>query len=253
MFMREEDYTSRELFTPEDLLRHYAESKGCSLYELSLHEVVIGSFSSVAAEELRRLCGVRPTPRPRVHEGSYRGRAVSLIEFPVGAPIAAATLEEAIACGGRRFLVVGMAGTLGDLPIGSFMIPTDAVREEGTSYHYLPPGAPVRPSGRLARVLEEACLAQGIEPIKGTNWTTDAPYRELVSKVERHRRAGVLTVEMEAAALFAVAEVRRVEVAVLLVISDRLGKRWEPALFSEEVKRSLRKAARVVLEAAHEL
>ena len=85
------------------------------------------------------------------------------------------------------------------------------------------------------------------------NWSTDAPYRELVSKVERYRRDGVLTVEMEAAALFAVAKVRWVEVALLVVVSDQLGKRWEPAFFSEEVEESLKRAARVVLEAVHGL
>lgn len=131
------------------------------------------------------------------------------------------------------------------------MIPTEAIREEGTSHHYLLPEVPVHPSERLVRALEEACAAQGITPAPalGTSWTTDAPYRELVSKVERYRRAGALTVEMEAAALFAVAKVRRVEVALLLVVSDQLGERWKPAFFSEEVEASLKRAVRIALEA----
>ena len=253
MFMRDEDYSSRELFTPEDFLRHYAESRGCRIDVLRVDEVMIGSFSRVAIEELQRACEAQPTPHSNFYRGSYRGRPVSLVRFPPGAPMAAATLEEAIACGGRSFFVVGMAGTLQDIPIGSFVIPTGAIREEGTSYHYLPPDEAVRPSGRLIRALREACAAWGIEPAQGMNWSTDAPCRELVSKVERYRRDGVLTVEMEAAALFAVAKVRRVEVALLLVVSDQLGKRWEPAFFSEEVEESLKRAARVVLEAVHGL
>jgi len=250
MFLRGEDRFSPELFTPEDFLRHYAESQGHSLEELLLHEVVIGSFSRAAIEELQGLCEAQSTPYPHFHRGSYRGMPVGLVRFPPGAPIAAAMLEEAIACGGRCFFIIGMAGTLQDLPIGSFVIPTGALREEGTSYHYLPPEVGVHPSERLVQALEGACAAQGIEPTQGLNWTTDAPYRELVSKVERYRRGGVLTVEMEAAALFAVAKVRQVEVALLLVVSDRLGERWEPAFFAKEVEQSLRRAARIALEAA---
>ncbi len=250
MFLKDEDRSSRELFGPEDFLRHYAEGRGCKIEDLRVDEVVIGSFSSAAIEELQRACEAHPTPHSNFHRGSFRGKPVSLVRFPPGAPMAAATLEEAIACGGRSFFIVGMAGTLQDLPIGSFVIPTEAIREEGTSYHYLPPDEAVRPSGRLARALEKACAAWGIEPAQGMNWSTDAPYRELVSKVERYRRAGVLTVEMEAAALFAVAKVRRVEVASLFVVSDRLGERWEPAFFSGEVEESLKRAARIALEAA---
>jgi len=248
--LKRENHSSRELFTPEDFLRHYAESRGCSFKELRLHEVVIGGFSPAAIEELQRACGAQPTLRSHISRGSYRGKPVSLIRFPPGAPISAATLEEAIACRGRSFFIVGMAGTLQDLPIGSFVIPTEAVREEGTSYHYLPPDVAVRPSERLVRALEEACAAQGIAPVRGATWTTDAPYRELISKVERHRRAGVLTVEMEASALMAVGVVREVEVALLLVVSDQLGGSWKPAFFSEKVEENLRRAAQIVLEAA---
>jgi len=250
MFLKREDYSSWELFRPEDFLQHYAESKGCSFEELRLCEVVIGSFCRSALEELQKACEAQPTLHSHVHKGTYREKAVGLIRFPPGAPMAAATLEEAIACGGRSFFIVGTSGTLQDLPIGSFVIPTEAVREEGTSYHYLPSEAPVRPSGRLVQAVEGACAAHGVTPVRGTTWTTDAPYRELVSKVERYRRAGVVTVEMEAAALLAVGALRQVEVALLLVVSDRLEQSWKPAFFSEEVEQSLKRAARIALDAA---
>jgi len=252
MFLRREDRSSQELFAPEDFLQHYAESRGCTIEELRLHERVVGGFgfSPAVMEELQRACEAQPTLRSHIDQGSYRGKPMNLIRFPPGAPMAAATLEEAIACGGRSFLIIGLAGTLQDLPVGSFVIPTEAIREEGTSYHYLPPEVPVHPSERLVRALEEACAAQGITPALGTSWTTDAPYRELVSKVERFRRAGVLTVEMEAAALFAVAKVRQVEVALLLVVSDQLGESWKPAFFAKKVAENLKKAARIALEAA---
>jgi len=115
MFLRREDYTSRELFTHEDFLRHYAESRGCKMEELCLHELVIGSFSPAAIQELQRACEPQPTPHSHFHRGSSRRKLVSLVRlvrFPPRAPMAAATLEEAIVCGGPSFLIIGLAGIL---------------------------------------------------------------------------------------------------------------------------------------------
>ncbi len=106
-------------------------------------------------------------------------------------------------------LKVGWAGSLQpDLPLGSTVLVEGAEREDGTSYHYLPAGEVVGADPDLTGFLEECALARGVDTVRGRAWTIDAPYRETMGAIRRHREAGVSLVEMEAAAIFAVARVR---------------------------------------------
>ncbi len=161
---------------------------------------------------------------------SGAGRDALTVCFPgVGAPLAAAVLEELIGLGGRRFVVCGGAGVLdSEIPAGATVLPTAAVRDEGTSYHYLPPGRLSRPHRQAVAAIEAACLARDVEPERGLTWTTDAVYRETRSAVRRRRAEGCLTVEMEAAALFAVARFRKVVLGQVLYAGDDVsGADWD--------------------------
>ncbi len=157
------------------------------------------------------------------------GAAVGLFQCWIGAPAAAGFLEELIAAGCRKFVACGGAGVLrGDIAVGHLVVPDAAVRDEGTSYHYLPPARRVvadRASvAALVRVLER----RHVPYLQGPTWTTDSCYRETRAAVERHRAEGCLTVEMEAAALMAVAEFRGVPFAQLLYGGDDLsGASWD--------------------------
>ena len=120
--------------------------------------------------------------------------------------------------GTRRFAVVGAAGSISeDVLPGATVIPTAAVRDDGISQHYLPPARYATPSqalsGRLRRLLPDA--------LGGATWTVPVPYRMTRRELELHRADGVVAVEMEAAALFAVADSIGVEAAAVLVISDQ--------------------------------
>jgi uridine phosphorylase len=133
-------------------------------------------------------------------------------------------LEELTALGARRFISIGLAGALTrDLNIGDVVICTEAVRDEGVSHHYLPPGRTVTPSHALTSELEHTLGRMGLAFTSGPTWTIDTPYRETVNEVRHYQMQGVLTVEMEAAALFAVAVHRGIDVAAAFVISDLLG------------------------------
>lgn len=158
------------------------------------------------------------------------GRDALTVCFPgVGAPLAAAVLEELIGLGGRRFVVCGGAGVLdGGIPAGTTVVPVAAVRDEGTSYHYQPPGRLSRPHRAAVAAIEAACRSCGLDPLKGLTWTTDAVYRETISAVRRRRAEGCLTVEMEAAALFAVARFRKVVLGQVLYAGDDVsGADWD--------------------------
>jgi uridine phosphorylase len=168
-----------------------------------------------------------------VYGMEFDGRALAVFHPGVGAPLAGAFLEEAIECGCSRFVGIGMAGGLvPDLTIGQVVVPTAAIRDEGTSYHYLAPGREVEPDAEALRAIETALAGRSIPFARGKTWTTDAPYRETRNKVGRRVAEGCLTVEMEAAALFAIARFRGVPLGMMFMTSDDLsGQEWDPSGF----------------------
>ena len=154
---------------------------------------------------------------------------VALVHPGVGASLAAGFLEEVIALGGRKFVACGGAGTLDAThEVGRLIVPNSAIRDEGTSYHYLPPDREVAPTA-AALAAVKTTLAQHQIPFESTKtWTTDAIYRETRGKIQRRRQDGCGCVEMEAAALFAVARFRNVELAQILYAGDDLsGEFWD--------------------------
>lgn len=162
-----------------------------------------------------------------VHE--VQGQRVALFHPGVGAPLAAGMLEEAIALGCRRFVACGGAGVLDrNLAAGHLVVPTAAVRDEGTSYHYLPPQRDAHPAASALHAIEATLQRRRVDYITGKTWTTDAIYRETRPRMARRRAEGCVTVEMEAAALFAVAEFRQVTLGQILYGGDNLdGDEWD--------------------------
>ncbi len=165
-----------------------------------------------------------------------------------GAPIVAAALEELIAFGVRCFISIGLAGSLQpDLNSGDVVICDRALRDEGTSYHYLPPARSVNADPSLTQQIAALLSARGIAHSSGASWTTDAPYRETCREVERYRAEGVKTVEMEAAAMFAVGQRLSVATAAVFVIGDRLADlTWQPPRDSRLLRQKLAAVAEAI-------
>lgn len=163
-------------------------------------------------------------------------------EFGIGAPAAAMLLELLIAMGVRRFISIGSCGAIAPgLRIGDLTICTGAVRDEGVSHHYLAdPEAPALPDPALTERFATALDATGEQPPSGLTWTTDAPFRETKAEIAHYQAAGVLTVEMEAAALFAVAAHRGASIAAGFVVSDVLSEAaWNPRFTAAETAEGL--------------
>ena len=115
-----------------------------------------------------------------------------------------------------------------DIAVGHVVIPESAVRDEGTSYHYLPPSREVMGDPAAIRTLERVLQRHHVPYIVGKTWTTDAFYRETPDKVARRRAEGCLTVEMETAAFFALAQFRQVTLGQLLYGGDDVsGDDWD--------------------------
>lgn len=167
-------------------------------------------------------------PHP-LYEISYAGRKLAFFHPGVGAAMAAALLEETIARGCRKFIACGGCGVLEkDMPVGKLIVVSSAVRDEGVSYHYLPPAREVAANPAAIAALKRTLDEQGIPYRLGKTWTTDAPYRETRHKIALRRGEGCLAVEMEAAAMMAVAEFRGVVLGQVLYAGDDLsGTDWD--------------------------
>jgi len=162
-------------------------------------------------------------------ELDVEGKRLAVFHPGVGAPLAAALLEEVIARGCRKFIACGAAGVLDrDIAVGHVIVPVAAVRDEGTSYHYLAAAHEVRASAKGVAAIKRVLRKHSVDYIVSKTWTTDAFYRETPAKVKRRRAEGCLTVEMEAAAFFAVAKFRRVVFAQMLCGGDDVsGGPWD--------------------------
>jgi uridine phosphorylase len=156
-------------------------------------------------------------------------RPVALTHPGVGAPQAAAALEIAIALGARKFIACGGAGVLDRaIAVGHLVVPIAAIRDEGTSYHYLPAGREIAPAPLAVRAIETVLQRHNVDYLTAKTWTTDAVFRETRAKTDRRRAEGCLTVEMEAATFFAVAQFRGVPFGQILYGGDNLdGDTWD--------------------------
>lgn len=164
-----------------------------------------------------------------IYEIDLDGRRLAVFHPGIGAPMAAGTLENAIARGCRKFIACGSAGVLDRaIAVGHILVPAAAVRDEGTSYHYLPPGREVSAHPQGVAAIEKVLRGHNVDYLVTKTWTTDAVYRETPAKVSLRKSEGCLAVDMECAAFFAVAQFRSVVFAQLLYGGDDVsGAEWD--------------------------
>ena len=169
------------------------------------------------------------TASTRSSSSRHRGERVAFFQPGVGAPLAALFLEEAIDYGCRVLVACGGAGALdAALALGHPVVVSAAVRDEGTSYHYLPLSRLIEADPAVVSAIEGVLSRSGVPFTTGITWSTDAVYRETREKVSLRRAEGCITVEMEAAALLAVARFRGVVLGQLLYAGDSLaGDSWD--------------------------
>ena len=164
-----------------------------------------------------------------VYEILYREQRLAFFQPGIGSALSASLLEEVIAFGCRTFIACGGCGVLQkEIAAGHLLVVSAAVRDEGASYHYLPPAREVTADPRGMKALVDLLAARGIPHLVGKTWTTAAPYRETRAKIQQRREEGCLAVEMEAAGLMAVARFRNVPFGQILYAGDDLsGPEWD--------------------------
>jgi uridine phosphorylase len=161
--------------------------------------------------------------------------------FGGGSPMTAELAEEFAAMGVKCMILMTWGGLLQpDLGPGDIIVIDKAIRDEGTSYHYLPPAKYVEADSELADQLVKEIQARETTCSRGTTWTTDAPFRETVEEIRQYQAEGVKTVEMESAGLFTVGQVRHIPTVSVVVGMDRLAEfRWQVPDQLNKIMRSL--------------
>ena len=168
-------------------------------------------------------------PMP-VYRLIQEGTEVAVTHPGLCAPFAAAVLEELIAFGCRKFIACGSAGVLDNtLAKGTIVIPEAAVRDEGTSYHYVAPRREIKVDLQVVAAIESVLQSHGIRYQVGKTWTTDGIYRETKCRIAKRKSEKCLTVEMECSAFLAVARFRNVRFGQILATGDDIsGDEWDP-------------------------
>lgn len=185
----------------------------------------------------------------KVYVGSHENTEVAIAGPSLGAPQTILLLEKLIALGVRNFLAFGWCGSLqSNVAIGDVIVPNGALSEEGTSQHYPVNTTRLGPAPEIEAPLRNLLNNTGLTVHEGVVWTTDAPFREMVSKVVKYQREGVLGVEMEVSALFTVAHFRGVRLAAVLAVSDELySLKWVHGFKSDTFNRTRQVLAELVV------
>src|SRR4029453_11067085 len=209
---------------PADFMRHFLAQRGLEATSVGLRQTVIVPLIPAMERRLLRVLGTpEPQPYPIQHQALYHPASYpfSMIASPMGAPMAVMLLEQLIALGARRLLYLGFCGALiTSYHIGDLFLPVHAIREEGTSYHYLPADVVPCASPHLQAILQAQAQRRQLPVQQGPIWTTDAPYRETPRTIQQFQEAGGPAVEMEMASLFGGGPQRHFEVGALLVVAD---------------------------------
>ena len=221
------DYKGRSLFKPEALLRDARRQKG--LQPQNVPPVCVLDPDGDIVRWLRATgAGRRSVGWACYHtellEFELSGRMFGIVGCAVGASFAVLVAEELFASGCQFLISVTSAGQIVDEGQPPYFVVIDrALRDEGTSYHYLPPAEFAEADPGLVSIAQRAVLAAGVPLRRGASWTTDAPFRETAAALETARTHGILAVEMEAAALYAFARARRRSVVCFAHVTNAIG------------------------------
>lgn len=157
-----------------------------------------------------------------VYKAVHNGVELAICQAPLGGAAATQILEQLIAGGVKKVIAAGCCGALIADKEGDFYIPTSALRQEGTSYHYLPPSREVELNQSAIIAIEKTLCKRKYNYQKCKTWTTDGFYRETKEMVEYRKSEGYSVVEMECASLAACAEFRNIVFGQLLFTADSL-------------------------------
>lgn len=165
-----------------------------------------------------------------IYEVVYKGKRFAFYKARLGAPACVGCFEDVIPMGVKRIILLGNCGVLdSNIKDCGIILPTRAIRDEGTSYHYTPAADHIDVNKKYVDEFVAVLEEQGFPYVRGITWTTDAFYRETRAKVEARKKMGAICVEMECAAMQAMCDFRGVGFFQFFYAGDDLGRsNWDP-------------------------
>ena len=226
MILEEFDETKTSTFDPEEVQNVVPNFPkiGVTCFSKKLLDRLVDAFDCEVISEISNANGHYP-----IYKINYKGTEIALFQSIVGASACVVALEEVFAMGLEKLVVFGTCGVLDrnieDLAI---IIPTSAIRDEGTSYHYKKSTDEIITNVKYQDEFIELLNEHNYSYTLGKTWTTDAPYRETRTKVLKRKEQGCVCVEMEASAIAALAEFRGKDVFQFLYSADNLDSaKWD--------------------------
>lgn len=227
------DPSMTAVVNPADVIRHNPEmpENMVGVFSYKIVNEYVKRLNAVQVGHHKSCMGIQPIWKCTWPDGTEFALTMML----VGGPCAASIIEEAIPMGVKRFVMLGSCGALNhEITAGHILVPEAAVRDEGTSYHYLPPAEEVTLDPHCVGAVCRALDSLNAPYARVKTWTTDAFYRETRGKVEKRLKQGCSVVEMECASMAAVAKFRGVQFAQFLWAADSLsGEVWDQRNLSE--------------------
>lgn len=231
MLLQEFDKNERAILNPDMFHKVLPEMpKTCvSFFSKSIMKAVVEKYP---VEQIANISN--STANFPIYKVNIDGTDLAIFQSAVGAPACVSNYEELIAMGVKNFLLVGCCGCLdASLEDYSIIIPTAAIRDEGTSYHYKEQSDETVINPKVVSILENTIKTLGLNYTKGKTWTTDAIFRETKDKMERRKQQGAITVEMECSAMNIVSEFRGVNFGQVFYAADNLGgEEYDPRHFT---------------------
>ena len=241
---------------PKEMVRFFTSTDPGYPNSLSLGGLALITFTPQDLKKLTDGEGIKKNEAWRNRNNPiYAGEGWIVTQSPFGSPNAVMLLEELIAFGVKRAIYLGYCGSLQKkIDVGDVVVPIETMREEGTSYHYLRNEEKSLPDQVLQRQLFEWMDKIHPHVHMGKIWTTDAPYRETFTKVNHYREEGILGVEMEMSAVFALGMARHISVGGILLVSDVLKKAaWDIEFRSPALKATRDKVVQNLLTHVREM
>ena len=189
----------------------------------------------------------------KIFKTVYGNKEIAIYRSVIGSAGTVSMMEELKARGVKKFVFFGSCGELtNDLPKGAFIIPTEAYRDEGTSYHYLPASDFIKVE--TAKKLSETFEKNNIKFVNTKIWTTDAFYRETVGKMNKRVEDGCEVVDMECSAIMAMAKKRGIQAYQFLYTDDTLAsEEWEIKTLGDDRTTMIEKCLDIALKVAEEI
>lgn len=205
----EPDYEKQPFKFHSKLLFAFVPKEDIDNFLEQVPHKVLGSYDTISFQ-------------PDIYEIERNGEYFTLCQAPLGGPASVQLLDWLISYGVNQVLTVGNAGALTDLPENEMLLVKRAIRDEGTSFHYMEPGQFIDLNQNFLKQVEDVLATLNLKYDEITTWTTDGFFRETPKKVAHFRQLGAATVEMECASLAACAQFRKVDFAQILFTADTL-------------------------------